>query len=70
VVGKEYGEDVMQYLKTPISDVFLMSKEEVEAMVEELQHSHISKGNEVFIRVMVRAINYLKSLEQTDARPS
>jgi hypothetical protein len=47
-----------------------MTPEEVEAMMEELQHTNIAKSNEVFIRVLVRAMNFLKNQEQTDARPS
>jgi hypothetical protein len=54
----------------PFSNVFIMTPEEVEAMMEELQHTNIAKSNEVFIRVLVRAMNFLKNQEQTDARPS
>jgi len=55
-VGKEYkGEKVM--------DTFIMTQEEVEALMKELKYQFISYENPIAVQVVNRMMQFLRSKE-------
>jgi hypothetical protein len=63
VVAQEYQERIMT--KIPIqTNLFILSEEEVRAVVEELQHTYVNKENEAYTRVLNKMSSFLSQQEK------